>query len=149
VTGKCAAYVFDSFAVLAYLQGERPADKVRRILHEASRQTCTVRMPVINLGEVLYITERAKGLAQAHAVVSLVEQVPITLLPATRAAVFAAAHIKAVYRVSYADAFAIAAAREFSATVVTGDPEFAAVEHLIHIEWLEKPPPRPKKSAKK
>ena len=34
------------------------------------------------------------------------------------------------------DSFAIALAEESAATVVTGDPEFKAVEKLIPILWL-------------
>lgn len=47
-----------------------------------------------------------------------------------------AAHLKAHYPISYADAFAAVLAQELKATLVTGDPEFHAVQHLIHIEWL-------------
>jgi len=56
--------------------------------------------------------------------------------PGHRARTFAAAHIKAHYRVSFADAFAIALAQESTATAVTGDPEFREVEKLIPILWL-------------
>jgi ribonuclease VapC len=38
---------------------------------------------------------------------------------------------------SYADAFATALAQEFDATILTGDPEFRAVEHLIELHWLD------------
>jgi len=37
---------------------------------------------------------------------------------------------------SYADAFAVATARRENAAIVTGDPQFAKVEHLVHIDWL-------------
>ena len=49
---------------------------------------------------------------------------------------FAAAHIKAHYKVPFADAFAIALAQESAAPVVTGDPEFKEVEKLIPVLWL-------------
>ena len=47
-----------------------------------------------------------------------------------------AAHIKAGHAISYADAFAVALAQDRGATILTGDPEFKEVEHLIPIEWL-------------
>ena len=37
---------------------------------------------------------------------------------------------------SVADAFAAVLAQELNATLVTSDPEFHAVQHLLHIEWL-------------
>jgi len=50
--------------------------------------------------------------------------------------VLAAAHIKAHYPLSYADAFAVALAQELDATVVTGDPEFKTAESLVPVLWL-------------
>jgi len=47
-----------------------------------------------------------------------------------------AARIKAEYPLSFADCFAIAIARCQKAAVLTGDPEFKKVEHLVKIEWL-------------
>lgn len=50
--------------------------------------------------------------------------------------VLEAARIKALHPLSYADAFAVATAARFGATVVTGDREFEAVEGIVPIEWL-------------
>ncbi len=91
---------------------------------------------MINVGEVLYITERERGVAQAHQALAAIEQLPLELLAVTRERILAAAHIKARFPLAYADAFAVAAAQEFQGIVLTGDPEFAAVEALIGVEWL-------------
>ena len=50
----------------------------------------------------------------------------------------AAAHFKARYAISYADAFAVATAQEHNCPLVTGDLEFLAVvdDGLIVVEWL-------------
>jgi ribonuclease VapC len=37
---------------------------------------------------------------------------------------------------SYADAFAVVSAMEHTAILVTGDPEFRQVEHLVRIIWV-------------
>ncbi len=140
MASKESSYVLDSFAALAYLEGELSADLVRVILQDAHAGRCQVFMSLINLGEVLYITEREQGLTKAQAALAAIGQLPIRILPATQAAVFAAAHIKAQYLVSYADAFAIAAAREHDAAVVTGDPEFRQVQDSVRLEWLVKKP---------
>ncbi len=42
----------------------------------------------------------------------------------------------AQYILSYADCFALASAVNHSATLVTGDPEFQTVSHLIEIAWI-------------
>ena len=56
--------------------------------------------------------------------------------PNTYEHVLAAARIKAGYPISYADAFAVASAQREKATLVTGDPELRAVEHLVPILWI-------------
>jgi ribonuclease VapC len=50
--------------------------------------------------------------------------------------VFEAAHLKARYPISYADAFAAALAKRNGAHLMTGDPEFKAVEPEVAIHWL-------------
>jgi predicted nucleic acid-binding protein len=37
---------------------------------------------------------------------------------------------------AYADAIAVAIAQREDAVIVTGDPEFAKVEHLVTVDWL-------------
>ncbi|MFH2074539.1 MAG: PIN domain-containing protein, partial [Pseudomonadota bacterium] len=49
---------------------------------------------------------------------------PVGLVDATKERVLSAARVKAQYPVSYADAFVVATAIEFTATIITGDPEF-------------------------
>ena len=129
-------FVLDSFAVLALLEKENGAMRVQNILNLAHNGDAQVYLSIISVGEILYITERERGLPLTQKTLATLEQLPIEILPATRERVFAAAHIKANYPVAYAHAFAIATAQEFSATVITGDPEFRTVDSLIPIEWL-------------
>ena len=42
------------------------------------------------------------------------------------------------YRLSFADCFVVTPARKMDAVIMTGDPEFKNVEHIIEIEWLAK-----------
>jgi len=129
-------YVFDSYAVLAYLEREAGSERVLSILQAVGTQHCRAILSVINLGEVVYIIERERGLAAAQAALAAIDLLPVEVVPATRDAVLAAAHLKANYRIAYADAFAVAAALAQGGIVVTGDPEFASVDDLIEIEWL-------------
>lgn len=129
-------YIVDSFAILALLGGEAGAQRVQDLLDQAKNDLIVVKMSAINLGEVLYITERERSLSKAQAVLAIVDQLPLEILDATHERILAAAHIKANYPVAYADAFAIGAAQEFQAIAVTGDPEFKSVADLIQIEWL-------------
>jgi PIN domain nuclease of toxin-antitoxin system len=62
VAAKPMAYVLDSFALLAYLEGERGRPRVRELLAGAEAGVHAIFLSLINLGEVLYITERENGL---------------------------------------------------------------------------------------
>jgi predicted nucleic acid-binding protein len=130
--------VLDSFALLAYLEQERGMSRVRAALRQAEGGTVAVYLSLINLGEVLYITERERGEVDARRVLALVDQLPLNIVPVSRPTVLAAAHIKAGFAVSYADAFAVVTAQEHDAVLLTGDPEFrpVAAAGLVQVEWL-------------
>lgn len=138
MNAELPVFVLDSFAVLSFLGGEAGMRRVQEVLEEALQGRCRVALSIINLGEVLYITEREVGLVQTQAALAAIEQLPIEILPATRESVLEAAHIKANYRVAYADAFAVTAAQELGGRVLTGDPEFASVEKIVPVEWLNR-----------
>jgi predicted nucleic acid-binding protein len=132
-----ASFLFDSFALLVYLQDEPGASRIEKLLEDAGKEKCRVFMSLINVGELLYITERRGGIVKAQDALALIRQLPIEIVPVEEQLVFATAHIKANYPLSYADAFVVAVAMEKSASIITGDPEFQSVEALITIEWLE------------
>lgn len=61
---------------------------------------------------------------------------PVQLVESTMTRVLSAAHIKARYAISYADAFVVALSHEKKGIIVTADPEFKQVESLVDILWL-------------
>lgn len=129
-------FLLDSYALLAYLNDESGGSRVQEILELGKSYKCRLVMSLINLGEVLYITERTRGLPVAQTVQSLVESLPLELLEASRDLILDAAHIKASRALSYADAFAVASAIRENAIILTGDPEFESVDDLVKVEWL-------------
>ena len=132
------SYVLDAFAFMAYIQGEPAAQSVKKILQDAEHNKCHVYMSIINVGEVLYNVERSKSITGAQDILTLLQNMPIEILPADNATVLAAAHIKANHTISYADAFVVVAAQNINGIIMTGDPEFEAMTDLVQIEWLKK-----------
>ena len=132
------AFVLDAFALLAYLKDEPAAARVEQVLELARKNKCHLFISIINLGELLYITERRGGISKAQDALALIQQLPLEILPADQQAVFSAAHIKATHALSYADAFAVAAAVHEQAVMLTGDPEFESAQELVKLEWLGK-----------
>lgn len=130
-------YVLDSYALFAYFREEEGADIVTKLIKETTKDV-RLFLSLVNFGEVAYITERERGTQQAAKLLEDIRHLPITLGRIDKERVLAAAHIKARYPVSYADAFAIALAQELGASVVTGDPEFKKVESVVSVLWLRK-----------
>jgi len=91
---------------------------------------------LISYGECLHVVEREQGLQQAQRTVGIVDQLAVRVVPADRSLVFAAAHLKARYSISYADAFSAGLAKRYAARVMTDDPEFRAIESEVPIRWL-------------
>jgi PIN domain nuclease of toxin-antitoxin system len=58
---KTKNFVLDSFALLAYFQGEPGGTTVRDILKEASAGSVSVMLSVVNLGEIYYKDTVAKS----------------------------------------------------------------------------------------
>ena len=138
MAGSPPAYVLDSFALLAYLEGEAGMPRVRSVLEGAAVGRHRVYLSRINLGEVLYITERERGLVEARRTLGAVDQLPLAIVDVSRSTVLAAAHVKARFPISYADAFAVAAAQDYGGVVITGDSEFRPLvaAGLVAVEWL-------------
>jgi len=134
---KHVHYVLDSYALFAYFREEEGADIVTKLIKETTRDV-RLFLSLVNFGEVAYITERERGTQQAAELLEDIRRLPITLGRIDKERVLAAAHIKARYPVSYADAFAIALTQELGASVVTGDPEFKKVESVVSVLWLRK-----------
>lgn len=129
-------WLFDSFALLRFLQKEPGSEKVRDLLKVATRGDNRCLINVINFGEVLYTTQRRFGAEARMQVFVALRQMEIVILPCPDHLVYRAAELKAVYAMSYADTFAVASAMEHKACLVTGDPEFRLVEELVKIEWV-------------
>jgi predicted nucleic acid-binding protein len=133
-----AAKVLDSFALLALFRDEPGADIVAGILEKAGRQDQPLHMSEVNYAEVQYIVRRKDGDAAWESIAEELKAAPIEFHPADRQLADAAAGFKARHRISLADAFAAALAKDKKAELITGDPEFKALEKEIKIYWLPK-----------
>ena len=128
--------LFDSFAILKYYQDETGAGKVEKLLRSAQRGLTKAFMSEINLGEVYYLTIRRIGLEPAKENIERLSNLRIKIISPSSELIMRAAEIKAQYAISYADCFAAATAKQLSASIITGDPEFKKVEHLVSLNWI-------------
>jgi len=132
-------FVLDAWAILAFLQKEEPAaSRVKQLMEDAEKGNVELFISIINLGEVTYRIGKLKGEDEAKETLDEIRRLPLTVVPATEEAVFSAAGFKMHYAISYADAFAAAAAEELGAVLVTGDPELEQLGSRIQMEKLQR-----------
>jgi uncharacterized protein len=142
-SGKGTGFVkrkrlLDSFALLAYLNKDNGFRMVHEALASAQAVGDLLLMNEINVGEVYYILQRRRGRDKAEYFLdTTLPALPITTVANTFYDVIAAARVKAEYPIAFADCFAVATAQPRKAIIMTGDPEFKSVEHLVDIEWLD------------
>jgi predicted nucleic acid-binding protein len=130
------AYVLDSWAIISYFQDEPAAEKVEQIISDAHEHDIPLLMSVVNAGEVWYIKARRSSTAAADTAIQEMRQLGIHFVEVDWALANEAAKFKAKHRMSFADCFAAALAKERAATLLTGDPEFKQVAQVITINWL-------------
>jgi len=133
---KPKAFVFDSWAVLAYLQGEAGSENLADLVANALESQIPVLMSVVNVGEVWYILAREVSTAEADTSVSTLQNWGVEFTTADWPLAKEAATLKSKHKMSFADAFAAALAKDKKASLVTGDPEFKALEDYVSIHWL-------------
>ena len=132
-----AAKVLDSWALLAFFKDEPSGPAVEELIHKASAEKVRLYLSVVNWGEVYYGMWRAGGEKAAQDAARDISRLPIELVDADLHLTRQAATYKATHKMSYADAFAAALAKEKKAELVTGDPEFKPLEKEIKINWLK------------
>lgn len=133
---KPKAIVLDSWAIMAYLEDEPAAEKVADLIADAHEEDIPLFMSVVNAGEVWYILAREASEADANRSIHEMKQIGIELIDADWTLAHEAAGFKSKYKMSFADCFASALAKQKKAVLLTGDPEFKQVEREVAITWL-------------
>ena len=133
---KPKAYVLDSWAILAYFGDEAASWDAADLIAGAHEKRTPMYMSSVNAGEVWYILAREVSESDGDKAIADLVRLGIELVPADWSLARTAARFKAVKRMSYADCFAAALAKERRCELVTGDHEFRQIENEINIRWL-------------
>lgn len=133
---KPKALVFDSWAIMAYLEDEPSAEKIADLIADAHDDGTPMKMSVVNAGEIWYIVARRTSLSEADRALRLIEEIGISLVDAEWPLTRVAAGFKIKGNISYADCYAAALAKREKAALLTGDREFQQLEKDIRIIWL-------------
>lgn len=132
-------YVLDSYALIGYLEDEPFAEFIQNLLLSARKNQCKLLLHALQAGEVYYILLREQGRQTADFAYARIKDFPLSLIDRIdEELLLSAASIKASFPLSYADSFAAATAQIYDATLLTGDPEFNALDAagIISVQWL-------------
>jgi len=109
-----AARVLDSWALIAFFKGEPAGEAVEKLIEAASDSGKPLLLSAVNWAELYYTMERAGGRAVAEATAAEIATLPIDVVGVGDDLKLArlAAQLKASHKLSLADAFAAALAKE-------------------------------------
>lgn len=133
---KPKAYVLDSWSMLAYWGDEPAGQKIADLIADAHETGTPLMMSVVNVGEVWYIVAREVSETEADNSISEIKHLGIEFVDVNWNLTQEASRFKAKHKMSYADCFAVALAKENKAALVTGDPEFKQMEDRVRIYWV-------------
>jgi predicted nucleic acid-binding protein len=128
--------VFNSRALLAFLEDEPSAGKVEDLITQANESRGRLLISAVNLGEIWYSLARSRSDKEADQAVEEISRLGFKIIDADWPFIRQAASFKARYRLAYADCFAAALAKVHQCLVVTGDPEFKQLEKEIQVLWI-------------
>ena len=131
-SGNQTGYLLDTSALMTLLEGAAGADRVEQLL-----RTETVLLPFLSLLEVHYVSIQVQGEEEAIARYAMLQALQAAHLnEVDEPILLAAAHLKAHYSISLADALIAAFAELHDAILVHKDPEFEALAGQVRLEAL-------------
>ncbi len=127
--------VLDASALMTFFEDRPGADKVEDLIRLGVEGKRQLLMSVVNWGEVVYSTWRAKGPGVARKVLEDIAQLPLEIVDADLELTRGAAEFRAEHKLPYTDCFAAALAAHRKASLATSDKDFAHVEKKLEILW--------------
>jgi predicted nucleic acid-binding protein len=129
---KVESFLLDSSALLTLIEDEAGSNRVEEVLrrHRAV-------LSWVTLMEVYYVTKQEQGQAEADRRHALIKQTSAEILwNADEPTILLAGDLKAVLRLSFADALIAAMARRHGAILLHKDPELAVLADQQPVETL-------------
>ncbi|MDR1872694.1 MAG: PIN domain-containing protein [Deltaproteobacteria bacterium] len=115
-------YILDACALIALLRNEEGANIVEGLIDKANAGILKVSIHKANSLEVYYETIRTNGTKRAIETINEISKLPITIISDISDALFMeAGRLKSLYKVSFADTFALATASTSDSVLVTSE----------------------------
>ncbi len=126
-------FVLDTSAWLTLIEDEDGSDIVHDLLEKAKTGDAVILVSFMSFMEVYYITLQERDENEARVRINLMSALPVSHTESGVAMGITASELKAVYRLSVADAWIAALAKEQNAVLVHKNPEFEHIESLVQV----------------
>ncbi len=126
-------FVLDTSAIISFLENEEGADIVEALLEKAESGEVDIYLSFVKFVEIYYITIQKKGKKFALERIDSLKMLPVKLIESNSKIGKIAGEFKAAYRLSFADTWIAALAKNKNATLVHKDPEFEYLENQIKV----------------
>lgn len=128
--GRKPCYLLDTSALLTFSGDEPGADAVGVLLAKGRRGDVQLYMSFLSAMEAGYTVYQERGEDGLATLLAFLQQLPIIRVDVSDELIALAARMKGAYRLSVADAWILATAKQLNAILIHKDPEFeqAAVE---------------------
>ncbi len=121
-------YLLDTSAFLTLRDNENGADFVADLLFKAQEGKCQCYASFMSLMEIFYRVWKDEGELAGRLAYEECQTLPISWIHESKKLLEASAEIKALNKLSLADAWIAASAMQESAILVHKDPEFISLE---------------------
>jgi uncharacterized protein len=128
--------VLDTSAILCVLEDEPGADVVEERLTAAQARQIQLGASCVSLVEVYYKAHQSEGQQNARKLITTVKSWPVEFIYPDETLCLVAGEMKALFPVSFADAFVAATAREAKAVLFHKDPEFESLRGTVKLRAL-------------
>ena len=130
---KKGKFVIDSFAIIAYLEGVKSAQKVSDIFKSALNNEIEIFTSIITYGEILSLIKKHGDDTKVELFKRAFEQLPIKIINITNDTVEIAATLKAESKLGFGESYSAALAYREKACLITGEKLLASLKNKIDI----------------
>lgn len=143
-SGRESRYVLDSSAFIAFFDNEDGAEIVEGLLSKALEKEVAIFCSFASYMELFYITYQKFGKDNAGDLIERMNRFYVERVESSNELSLIAGELKALYKVSFADAWIAATAMMLDAVLVHKDPEFDVLDN--NIKMLKLPYKRAKEN---
>jgi predicted nucleic acid-binding protein len=126
-------YIFDSSAFLTLFEKEEGMETIRDLLFKSLKGQVEIFASFVSYTEIYYTTYQIEGELLALQRFNMITKLKITRVDSSVELSLLAGKLKAIHKLSFADAWIAATAFELDAILVHKDPEFLELKEQIRM----------------